>query len=288
MEMLNIESVSYLDIFKLVPSFISLDISKNATGWVKWLNEEVTTGVFSITAPEEDEVGRRRQFREFLKELFGDDEFEYLFIEDVIGSVNFKTAKILYQLNTIPDDMVVDGVIKAKTIIREDNKVWKKNLKSCSGYVSKVRSDSDDKKIVRESLYLLGFGDGTNNVIKQDIYDAIGLAVGVIFKKFILKEDKSKRKLRKDISRGYKIHQFSDYYQALDDANEVGGEIYESDFTNAKKDLKYNFKKLIEELEDDGKTFLIKIPTCKIGAVALDKGLDLNMETSYLVVYRKR
>lgn len=286
MEMLEIQKVTYKDILKIVPSFISLDISKTSTGWVKYLNGEVTQGTYSIKATEDDGVSQRREFREFLKSIFKDDEFEYIFIEDVIGSINFKTARTLYQLNPLADDMVADGIIKAKHIIREDNKVWKKNLRLCSGYESNIRANSDDKQITRDSLLLLGFGDGTTNEIAEDIYDAMGMAIGVIYRKHVLNDKTSGKKLRKDISKVYKVKQEFDLYDALDVANEVGGEIVQVDFMNIKKDLKYNFKRFIEEQDDDTKIYIIKILTCKIGAIALDKGLDLDSEVSYLIVYR--
>jgi hypothetical protein len=286
MEIKEISSVSYSDVFKLVQSFISLDISVHATGWGKWLNGEYTTGIYAIKTGEHDEVGRRREFRQFLLGLFGDVEYEYLFVEDIIGSVNFKTAKILYQLNPLADDMIDDGVLKAQQIIREDNKSWKSSLNKCAGYKSDIRAEKNDKVIAMESLYLLGFGDRTTNITPEGVYDATGLAVGILFKKFIARGVKTTKRLKKDVSKVYKIHQFSDYYQALDDANELGGEIHEVDFMRIRKDLRYNFKKLIEDLDDDRKTYLISIQTCKIGALALEKGLDLDIETSYLVIYR--
>lgn len=286
MEILSIETLSYKNIITLVPSFISLDISKTSTGWIKYINGVQTQGTFTIQAPMEDGVGQRREFREFLKDLFQDDEFEYLFIEDTIGSINYKTARTLYQLNPIADDMIADGIIKANNIIREDNKVWKKNLKKCANYKGSIRAESDDKYITRMALLNLGFGDGTTNTIAEDIYDAMGLSIGIIYRIKVLNEQKSVKKLKKDIGKVYKIHQFYDLYEALDDANEVGGEIHQVDFTNIKRDLKFNFKRLIEELDDDTKTFIISIPTSKIGAVALNKGLNLDIPMSYLVVYR--
>lgn len=287
LEMKTIEKVTYKTIIKLVPSFVSLDISLTGTGWSRWHNGVLTQGCFKIEAPEEDSVGRRREFRENILSIFDGAEFEYLFIEDVIGSVNFKTAVTLYQLNPLADDMVADGIIHAKTIIREDNNKWKKYLKLCSGYQSPIRADSDDKRIIRDALHLLDFGDRTTNTIVQDIYDSLGLAVGVIYRLIVMKEEAVKKKLKKDIAKVYKINQFYDYYEALDNANAVGGEIKEVDFLNIKRDLKYNFKRMIEETDDDTKTYLISVLTCKIGAVAIEKGLDLDMEVSYLVVYRK-
>lgn len=279
--------VSFIDIIELVPSFVSLDISVRSTGWVRWVNGKLDFGTYKITS--DDDLGRRQEFRTFLKDLFGDNTYEYLFIEDVIGSVNFVTAKILYQLNPIADDMVADGVLKVKNIVREDNKVWKKFLKQCAGYKSSVRARKDDKIVVRECLYALQFGDKTTQTIAEDIYDAMGMAIGLIYKMHVLKHDsKSSRKLRTDITKGYVIKQFTDYNNARMYAQKRGQEIYDVDLLDGvKRDLRYEFKSLVEGLGDDSKVFLISIPTSKLGRVALDKDLDLNPEISYLVVYRK-
>lgn len=283
----TIKPVTYMDFVKMTNSFIALDISVNSTGWARWRDNQLEYGVYKLQTPKDDEVGRRREFRAFLRDLFGDYSYDYLFVEDVIGGVNFQTNKILYQLNPIADDMIDDGVIHAKEIIREDNKVWKSMLKKCANYKSDIRAPKDDKQVTREALFLLGFGDKTTNTIAEDIYDAIGMSVGIIFKKFVLKGMKAGRRLRKDITRGYQIHQFEEYYDALDYANEVGGYIHDIDFMNIRRDLKSNFKSLIDELGDDTGTFVISILTAKIGVLALQKDLNLDQEVSYLVVYRK-
>lgn len=282
----DISKVDYMSIIKFCPSFVSLDISQNSTGWSRWHSGVFTTGSFSLEELKEDPVAMRREFRRQMREIFNELEYDFVFVEDVIGSVNFKTAKTLYQLNPIVDDMIDDGILFAKEVIRPGNTEWKKWLRQCSGYKSEIRADSDVKRIVRDCLFLLDFGDGTTDTIVQDIYDSVGMAVGVIYNRSVAKEVKSKKKLKKDVSKGYKIHQFSDEYAALDDANEVGGEIHRVNFMRIKKDLKHNFKKLVTDLDDDSKTFVIEIETSRIGVVALDKGLDLDTPVSYLVIYR--
>jgi hypothetical protein len=57
---------------------------------------------------------------------------------------------------------------------------------------------------------------------------------------------------------------------------------------NIKRDLKFNFKKAVEEIQSDTKLFIVSILTCKIGAVALEKKLDLANEVSHLLIYRKK
>jgi hypothetical protein len=281
----TITGVTYIDVLKLCPDFVSLDISVSSTGWCKWSNGNFTYGKYSLLTPTEDDVGRRREFRDFLKDLFKDEEFEYLFVEDVIGGVNHKTNKILYQLNPLADDLIDDGVLKVKKVLREDNNKWKMHLRKCSGFVSSVRGSKDVKGDIQSCLHMLGFGSASTPLV-EDIYDAVGLAMGLIFKLYVLKDTKTGPKLKKNISKVYKLKQFTEEYSALDYANDVGGSIESVNFCNIKKDLKWNFKRLIENLDDDKRTFVISIFTCKIGALALDKGFDLDSEMSYIVAYR--
>lgn len=283
---LDIQTVDYTSFFSLVPSFVSLDISKNSTGWVKWLDGVCTHGTFAITASDLEGVIQRQQFKAFLLELFGSSHFEYLFIEDVIGSVNFKTARVLYQLNIIPDDLQAEGLLQVSKLVRESNKVWKKNLKLASGFKSRIKAASDDKQITRDALHLLSFGDRTTAHIPEDVYDAVGMAVGVIYRLHVLKDAGNGVKLRTDITRGYKLRQFDDFYAALDFANDIGGSLVPLDFTDRPYDLRFNFKKAVLASQDDSKLYLITIPTSKIGALALNKGFDLTIPVSYLIAYR--
>lgn len=288
----QIEAVTYNSILKQVPNFISLDISKNSTGWVRSIDGIIDDGTFEIEADKYELVKVRRDFRNFVIDLCGGREIDYLFIEDAIGSVNFDTARVLYQLNCIPDDLNDMGLISVKTIIREDNKVWKKNLKLASGYKSKIAGESNDKQVIRNCLLLLGYGDGTTDNIKEDIYDAYGLAVGVIYSRFIKKEAPKQRKLKTNVTTGYAIKQFIDSYGADIKAEEIAKkrnwEIVHLDFRSKGRDLRFNFAKLINDSSDENKVYVIRVITCKIGVIAVSLGLNLDLEESHLVIYRKK
>lgn len=288
----QIEAVTYNSILKVVPNFISLDISKNSTGWVRSIDGIIDDGSFKVTADKHNLVEARREFRNFIIDLCKGHVFDYIFIEDVIGSVNLDTARILYQLNCIPDDMNDMGFISVKEIIREDNKVWKKHLKSASGYKSKIVGESNDKQVIRDSLLLLGYGDGTTDTIKEDIYDAYGLAVGVIFSRFIKKEKPKSRSLKNNVASGYTIKQFVDSYGAEITAQAISEkrnwDIVNLDFRDKNRDLGFNFKKLINDPSDESKVYIIRAITCKIGIVAVSLDFNLDVKESYLVIYRKK
>lgn len=284
-ELKSIEELTVDRVFTYVESFISLDISKTSTGWVRYRDGVKEEGYYTIKSDDDDILGQRREFREFVKDLFQDKVWEFVFIEDTIGSVNYKTSRILQQLNPIVDDLMDMGIIPQSPIVREDNTVWKKNLRFVSNYKSEIRGE-DDKSMIRNALKKMGYGDGTTTFVREDIYDAHGLAVGCITRLKLRSEPEIKRKLRTDITKVYKIEQFSDEYEAFDRANELDRHIENVNFMNIARDLKAAFKNYITELGDDSGVYVISIPTNKVGALLLAKNLNLDYEVSYLVVYQ--
>lgn len=180
--MLNIRELQYQDILKLEPTFISLDISVKSTGWVKSINGNVEWGTYTLKS--EDELGRRREFRQFLIDLLGNQEYPIVFVEDVIAGTNFKTSKGLIQLNYIVDDLMDLAIIKVGKVVRVDNNRWKKYLRQVSNYKNIGIKEKDIKKQIRICLNNIGFEEKA----VQDIYDAVGLAVAMIFQQKVLKE----------------------------------------------------------------------------------------------------
>lgn len=283
----KIQELTYLTLLNNLGNCITLDISVKSTGWLRKIGDRIDLGAYHINADTEDLKGRRDEFNLFLKNLAGDEHYDFILIEDVIGSVNFKTARILYQLNPLADDLVSLGEIKADKIVRKDNKKWKKSLKKASNYKSPYSAYSDDKQIIRDCLYLLGFGDRTTNVIIEDMYDAMGLTVSYAFE-LSVGSKKAGMKLKDDINKGYNIKQFTTEIEALDYANKRMGYIQPLDFSEASRDLTYNFKKYITEAGEDTLIYVITIPTNRIGVLAIKKEFDLTCKMSYIVAWRKK
>lgn len=291
--------VTYIDIVQCAKSFISLDISIHSTGWVHWVNGNLSMGVYHIQSTED--IDRKFEFKTFLKELFGDDEFEYCFIEDVYGGANFKTVKSLLQLNTLVDELVYEKEVKVNQIKRENNGVWKRHLKDVGDYIPKILGESDKEMIVA-SLENLDFSKQVIDSFLQesipaksyqDICDAMGMAIAVIKRDIIDVQNKvhTAKKVKADLRRGYKITQYEDGFDALDEANEVaeskGRELKVIDLTGKSRDLLYNFKKTAEQFGDDI-IYVIKIETTKAGTIALDKNFDLTLPLSYILCYRNK
>lgn len=279
-----LSGVHYTDFTKRLGDFISLDISVNSTGWVRSVDNALEWGTFKLETPTGDDLGRRQEFRHIVEKLSQGHSFNHLTVEDVIGGKNFQTNKILYQLNVIPDDMIYEGKLSIETLIREGNKQWKAGLKQASGYKSQVKGSRQDKLDTINALKCLGFEDNYKAKVREDVYDALGLAVGVSFNHYIKPKGQSS-KLRTDVSKVFKIEQFSNEVDASLRAHDIGGYVHTLDLTSAPRDLRFNFKRYIETQQNDTGIYVVEIPTTRIGVLALDREFDLDVEISHLVIY---
>lgn len=277
-----------MDFFNIVGDFLSLDISVRSTGWVKKINNVISYGTFTLKS--EDELGRRKEFRSFLLDIIGENVLDSVFVEDVIAGTNFKTTKGLIQLNTIVDDLNEYGLISVKEIKRIDNKEWKKYLKKSSNYISTIKSEQD-KQLIVNCLNILGFKEN----VKQDIYDAMGIAISVIYRDKILCEKKKLGVvLKSDIRKGYKIIQYFDEDTKKIDRELIklqkkyNRDIEELNWLSESKDVIALFKEKIKKDGVDNKIYLIKVNVYKLGSLALVKKLNVDRENCILLVTKNK
>lgn len=284
---MKIDSLNYIDFLKLEPTFISLDISVRSTGWVKSLNGNIEYGTYAIKSV--DETDRRKEFREFLINLIGKEKIPVVFVEDVIAGTNFLTTKGLIQLNTIVDDLKEYGILDIDKIKRIDNKKWKKYLKSACNYEGDIKKE-EDKQLIKNCLNQIGF----NENVKQDIYDAIGIAVSVIYRDNILKEElKINTVLKKDLKSGYSIKQFMEKDKKFDKylenlKNKYSREVEEIDWSSEVRDILYLFKQKISNEKVDNKIYIIAVNNMKLGILALTKKLNVETPYSYLIITKNK
>lgn len=284
---MKIDSLNYIDFLKLEPTFISLDISVRSTGWVKSLNGNIEYGTYAIKSV--DETDRRKEFREFLINLIGKEKIPVVFVEDVIAGTNFLTTKGLIQLNTIVDDLKEYGILDIDKIKRIDNKKWKKYLKSACNYEGDIKKE-EDKQLIKNCLNQIGF----NENVKQDIYDAIGIAVSVIYRDNILKEEpKINTVLKKDLKSGYSIKQFMEKDKKFDKylenlKNKYNREVEVIDWSFEVRDILYLFKQKISNEKVDNKIYIITVNNMKLGILALTKKLNVETPYSYLIITKNK
>lgn len=284
---MNIRAVNYQDFLRLESTFLSLDISIRSTGWVKSVDGVISWGTKALES--QDELGRRREFREFLLDIIGNTEFPAIYVEDVIAGTNFKTTKGLIQLNTIVDDLKEYGLVKVGRVVRVDNKKWKKYLKQACNYSSVIKSE-DDKTMIQNCLRSVGFSED----VKQDIYDAMGIALSMIYREKILKDaSRTDNTLKKDIRKGYTIKQFSSkdkkFEGCIKRMVEKYGRVIECvDWVDCSKDVIHLFKQKIEKEQEDNMIYVLHVNNYKLGVLALTKKLDTEEPYSYLVVTKTK
>lgn len=293
---LDIKAFDYKDWLKTVDSFFSLDISVHGTGWISWNQGTLSWGRISLKAS--TEVERVAEFRKALLDIIKDTAYDYYFIEDVIGSCNFKTAKALYALNSVVDTLIYDKTIAAPiALMRESNTVWKKNLRGIAGseIVIKARdyTNGSDKECTKACLEALGIsidnlkrGQYTDKQV-EDICDALGMALGTIAVK-INKAPVVKTKTQSvDIRHGYDIKQFLDlesaYQSALRLSKRDNSNILIHDLT---ADTATNLIKYMANLipDDPKAVYIINTPVSKCCNLLLVKKLATEADSYFLVI----
>lgn len=280
----EIKRSTYLSYFELLGDFISLDISSRSTGWLRFRGNEMTYGYYAT--PSGTNLEKRRGFRNFILELFGDHTYDNLIIENPIGGVNFTTNLILYQLNAIPEDLVDMGLVSAKNVIREGNMEWKKGHRSASGYTSEKVGLKNDKEVAIACNLLLGLKLEAEGKHIEDVNDAGGLAIGVAHNHFIKK--KVNRKLRTKVDKGYSLAVFEDREDAYAKAAKSENPVHFEDISTGVKDIFRSFSELVSSLQDDGYCFILKTKRTKLGRLLLELEVDTLEDIVYLVASPKK
>lgn len=161
-------------------SYLGLDISESSTGVCIYLDGvkdtcNITVDVFPGDVHEE--VRMRRSLRNDLTILLENRHFDVIVIEDVFQGINAKTTRILYSLNTVIDDMILDGVVSCDKFIRVDNMTWKSWLYTVD--VDRQYKGMSDK--VRIEACLMSFGVTETGWGYQDRLDATGMVLGYLY-----------------------------------------------------------------------------------------------------------
>ena len=190
----KIEKVTVNSLLKTFKSAVTLDISKRSTGLGVWDGKEYTKYQITMDTVYDktdalSEAKIRKEFKEYLTEILGGKHFELLVVENVFGGENFDTVRILLALNTVADELILDGVFTADTVKKVDNKSWK----MCLRKVYKVKGKPTDKYEIEEIMKHLEFDFALENcnlsdsqkeeIGYQDILDCTGLLCAMAISK---------------------------------------------------------------------------------------------------------
>ena len=175
---------------------LGLDISRNSTGVALYQNGILMLYRISLEAKYDKdnsmwEAEMKKEFKEAITTLVKDKKFDLVVIENTINGCNAITNKELSLLNTVFDDLVIDGVcsVKKENIIRPLPNVWRKELKNIAGDIDATNT----KELVEKLLHRLGYlfvienCEWTDKQKKDkgyyDICDATGMLIAYMNKR---------------------------------------------------------------------------------------------------------
>ena len=175
---------------------LGLDISRNSTGVALYQNGILMLYRISLEAKYDKdnsmwEAEMKKEFKEAITTLVKGKKFDLVVIENTINGCNAITNKELSLLNTVFDDLVIDGVcsVKKEDIIRPLPNVWRKELKNIAGDIDATNT----KELVEKLLHRLGYlfvienCEWTDKQKKDkgyyDICDATGMLIAYMNKR---------------------------------------------------------------------------------------------------------
>lgn len=189
---------------------VGLDISTVSTGVAVLSNQGIKVANIDVShaASKNDvfeTIKRRLSLEQQLSEMLNGLGIRWLVVEDVFMGTNATTYKELVNLNNVPDELLVKGVLSATqpiedVLVRVQSRVWKSwirpKIQDQGGIIHDGGRYLSDKQVVRQSLAAWGInpdslGGGKGN---QDRCDAFGMAFGLILNKENEKDEGSEVK----------------------------------------------------------------------------------------------
>ena len=139
-------------------------------------------------------IKRRLSLEKQLSKMLNGLGIRWLVVEDVFMGTNATTYKELVNLNNVPDELLVRGILHTTqpiedVLVRVQSRVWKSwirpKIQDQGGIIHDGGRYLSDKQVVRQSLAAWGInpdslGGGKGN---QDRCDAFGMAFGLILNK---------------------------------------------------------------------------------------------------------
>lgn len=182
---------------------LGLDISRNSTGVALYQNGILRLYRIHLNARYDKdnsmwEAEMKKEFRDCITKLVKGKKFDLVVIENTINGCNAITNKELSILNTVFDDLVIDGVcsVKKENIIRPLPNVWRKALKELAG----TAKATNTKELVEKLLQRLGFmfvienSEWTDKQKKDkgyyDICDATGMLIAYMYERCVNNNEK--------------------------------------------------------------------------------------------------
>lgn len=178
---------------------VGLDISTVSTGVAVLSNQGIRVANIDVSHVADkgdvfETIKRRLSLEKQLAGMLEGQRIKWLVVEDVFMGSNATTYRELVNLNNVPDELLVEGVLHTTqpiedVLVRVQSRVWKSWIRSKiqnqGGIIHEGGRYLSDKQVVRQSLAAWGInpdslGGGKGN---QDRCDAFGMAFGLILNK---------------------------------------------------------------------------------------------------------
>lgn len=293
MSQVRYEKPTVLNLLKLIPSGIGLDVAKNHTGISIWNGETVEEYGFAIDMYDKDdyfaEYKMRRQFKEKLSEIIRGRYFEHCIIEDVYGGENFDTVRKLLALNTVIDESIFDRVCTVNKFYRWNEPKWSSATRAIYKQKGKLKSKIETQGLLEylEYDFYLQHKDDKPAVKKEiffeDICDATAMLIGVVaYETMNLNIAKQTSLKLSDIKMIY-VEDTIDTYSCKDKRIEEEGFIgVDLDFRNLEKSI------LLQVAQHPTDVLCAFVPSSKLGVFGLKhKFTFFDSDEGYLLFYKK-
>lgn len=180
-----------IEIFNNFDCAIGLDVSRRSTGLVildscRLEKYQIITDARYSKSDAFWEAKMKAEFKGYLTEILKDRVFDVAVVENTINGINAITNKELILLNSIFDDLVLEGVcdVKKNGMYRPNSSSWRKELSK----LYEVGACDNKKEYTEQILLGLGYRYAEENKDSSksakakmgyyDILDATGMMLG--------------------------------------------------------------------------------------------------------------
>lgn len=289
-----IEKATVKNLLSTLKSGLALDIAPNHTGIVIWNGQDTEEYHFVVgTFDKEDKFGEakmRKTFKDELIKILTGKHFQVVVVEDWYVGQNADTVRKLAALNTVIDELLMDGVCTYEEFYRWKESEWHKRAMSISKQKTGIRDKLKTQALLEELEYgyYLQYADASDQIKKEvcleDVCDACGMLLAVVAEKnFKLNSATPKNIKLSDI----KMHFIADR-EGIADIK--GLHIQEDDLRGVEldyKNLEESIKRQAKAYPDD--ILISPLPVSKLGLFGLNNKFTFyDSDDTYLVFYLKK
>lgn len=299
-----ISKVTMLDMLHQLSSGIAIDAAPNHTGIVTWDGEKTEEFYFKVPVTDKSDkfwlYKLRRNFKAELKKIVEGKEFEYCIIEDCYGGENYTTGIELSQINTVIDELIMDGVCFVDNFYRMKPSAWLAKARTIYKQRGKLRSKIETQGILEflECEYYMKNKDlpekdreakklgvlSKEAICFEDVCDAYGMLLAVAaMKTFEINSLKSSGLRLSDIKMEY-VEELIDFDFSSDRRIKSEGYIeVELDTRNLAESIRCTAQMYPSDV------LCAIVPPSKLGAFGMEHGFRyFNSNEGYLAFYNKK